>query len=87
MILESIKTVLKEIKDGTELQAVIPAGFKVSTEDGENTISGGLVIIDADGNEFVWVPCTTNENDTSGLIKYAQDKRYNDGTNLINLRK
>ena len=75
-----ITAVLKETKDGIEMQAVIPAGFKVSTKSGENTISGGLVISDADGNEFVWVPCTTDENDTSGLIKYAQDKRYNDGT-------
>ena len=72
-----ITAVLKEIKDGTELQAVIPAGFKASTEDGENTISGGLVISDASGNEFVWVPCTTDASNASGLILYAQDKQYN----------
>ena len=74
-----ITAVLKETKDGIEMQAVIPAGFNVSTKNGENTISGGLVISDANGNEFVWVPCTTDVNDTSGLILYAQDKRYNDG--------
>ena len=75
-----IVKVVKEVKDGKEMQAVIPAGFNVSTKDGENTISGGLVIFDEDGNEFVWVPCTTDASDTSGLTLYAQDKRYNDGT-------
>ena len=37
-------------------KAVIPAGFAVSQVDGENIIDDGLVIIDEDGNEFVWIP-------------------------------
>ena len=36
--------------------ATIPAGFEVSQIEGENTIKDGLVIIDKNGNEFVWVP-------------------------------
>ena len=48
-----IKAVLKE----GEYIAPIPTGFEVSTESGENTISGGLVIKDG-ANEFVWIPCT-----------------------------
>ena len=36
--------------------ATIPAGFAVSQVEGENTIANGLVIIDKNGNEFVWVP-------------------------------
>ena len=75
-----IVAVLKETKEGIEYQAVIPAGFEVSTEDGEDTISGGLVVSDANENEFVWVPCTTDASNTSGLIKYAKDTKYNDGT-------
>ena len=75
-----ITKVLKEVKYGIEMQAVIPAGFNVSTKNGENTISGGLVISDADGNEFVWVPCTIDENDISGLTIYKKDTQYNDGT-------
>ena len=75
-----ITAVLKETKDGVEYQAVIPTGFDVSTKNGENTISGGLVVSDASGNEFVWVPCTTDASDTSGLLRYAKDTRYNDGT-------
>mgnify|MGYP005774750649 CR=1 FL=1 len=39
----------------------IPAGFAVSQIYGENTIEDGLVIIDSNGNEFVWVPCTENK--------------------------
>lgn len=36
--------------------ATIPAGFAVSQVEGENTIEDGLVIIDKNLNEFVWIP-------------------------------
>ena len=36
----------------------IPAGFKVAEG---NDIEQGIVISDRDGNEFVWVPCTSDE--------------------------
>ena len=36
--------------------AIIPVGFAVSQVDGENTVESGLVIIDKDGNEYVWIP-------------------------------
>ena len=77
--LGKISAVIKETKDGVEMQAVIPAGFDVSIKNGENTISGGLVVSDANENEFVWVPCTTDVNGTSGLIIYKQDTQYNTG--------
>ncbi|MBD5459718.1 MAG: hypothetical protein HDR26_02070, partial [Lachnospiraceae bacterium] len=38
--------------------AVIPAQFTVSTEEDEQTIRTGLVIIGPDESEFVWVPTT-----------------------------
>lgn len=38
--------------------AVIPAGFKVSETAGEKEITTGLVIKDANENEFVWIPVT-----------------------------
>ncbi len=44
-----------EFTDG-EYTAVIPKGFKISEVDGEKQISTGLVIKDAEGNEFVWIP-------------------------------
>ena len=41
---------------GDEKTVTIPAGFAVSQVEGENMIADGLVIIDQNGNEFVWVP-------------------------------
>ena len=38
--------------------AVIPEGFRVSSEAGEQSIDGGLVVIAPDESEFVWVPVT-----------------------------
>ena len=52
-----VYAVLKE----EDIKAVIPVGFKVSTDPTENTISNGLVIYDGENsqnrnNEFVWIP-------------------------------
>ena len=33
----------------------IPAGFIVSPKEGENTSENGLVIVDSNGNEYVWI--------------------------------
>ena len=52
--------------------AKIPAGFAVSNVEGENLVSKGLVIISSNGNEYVWIPCTTDVNDTSKL-QYARE--------------
>ena len=41
---------------GEERIITIPAGFAVSQVEEENTIKDGLVIIDSEGNEFVWIP-------------------------------
>ena len=34
----------------------IPAGFAPTRIEGESTVDEGLVIIDSEGNEFVWIP-------------------------------
>ena len=39
----------------------IPAGFAVSQVKGENSVENGLVIIDKNGNEFVWIPVDGEE--------------------------
>ena len=39
-------------------KVTIPVGFKVSEKEDEQTVPTGLVIADADGNEFVWIPCS-----------------------------
>ena len=43
-------------EDGKEIKVPIPAGFAVSQVEGENKVEDGLVIIDSNGNEFVWIP-------------------------------
>ena len=47
---------------GEEKTVTIPAGFAVSQVEGENTIANGLVIIDKNGNEFVWIPVNDYSN-------------------------
>lgn len=46
--------------------ATIPAGFAVSQVEGENIIKDGLVIIDTNENEFVWIP-VENPNEMYGV--------------------
>ena len=38
----------------------VPAGYAVIKEEGEK-ITDGIVIVDARGNEYVWIPCTKEE--------------------------
>ena len=42
-------------EEGKKKIVPIPAGFKISDKEGEQTINDGLVIIDEKGNEFVWI--------------------------------
>ena len=71
-----------EYTDSENTTVTIPKGFKVSdvakTEDtdGEQTVSTGLVIQDANGNEFVWVPVNytaTGTLDDDGLDSGFKD--------------
>ena len=47
--------------------AVIPKGFKVSTESTEQKIDTGLVVIAPDGSEFVWVPVDKETLEVDGI--------------------
>ena len=51
-------------------KVTIPVGFKVSEKEDEQTVPTGLVIADADGNEFVWIPCSED-----GEIYNINEKR------------
>lgn len=47
------------LKDIYGNKIVIPAGFKIKADDTTNnatTVDEGIVIVDANGNEFVWIP-------------------------------
>lgn len=58
--------------------AIIPKGFRVSEVEGEKAIETGLVIKDANNNEFVWIPVAnlnefaraTSGEDANGRTNY-----------------
>lgn len=62
--------------DSESTKVTIPKGFRISSvaadenSDGEQTVSKGLVILDSQENEFVWIPVNytaTGELDNNGL--------------------
>ena len=59
----------EEYYDSKGNKAIIPAGFAVSQAEGEKEIDKGLVIIDSEGNEFVWIPVgnVSNGNETKKI--------------------
>ncbi len=73
---EKIIAVLKETIDGTEKIAVVPKGYEVSTTDGEDSISAGLVITDGT-NEFVWIPVSSDFTAT-----YSDSSSFSEPTEL-----
>ena len=79
-LLQSEATTHLENYDYTDAEgntATIPAGFAVSNVEGENLVSKGLVIIGSTGNEYVWIPCTTDENDTTKLQYKREETAWN----------
>ena len=68
-----------------EKTITIPANCAVSQVEGENTLKDGLVIIDKNGNEWVWVEVPKNEyiyiNAGLDIIQFTSDELntiYND---------
>lgn len=74
------ETITQTGTDGMEetktITITIPAGFAVSQVDGENSIEDGLVIIDKNGNEFVWIPVSKEDFDT----QFQRRAGYYDGS-------
>ena len=72
-----------EYEDPSGETITIPAQCAVSQVEGENTLEDGLVIIDKNGNEWVWIEvpesvtqnATTDEEIKNALISYAGDYR------------
>ena len=72
-----------EYADESGETVTIPAKCAVSQVEGENTLEDGLVIIDANGNEWVWIEVpesvtassTTDEEIENALISYATNYR------------
>ncbi len=64
-------------------KAKIPVGYKVSTKPEEQIVSKGLVISDANENEFVWIPIG-NFVGENGQNYYVDFNRYKYGTQVNN---
>ena len=73
---------------GTEITVKIPVGFAVSKVEGENSIKNGLVIIDKNGNEWIWIEvpkeitaeANSSEEIFNALNDYAIDYRLDYNT-------
>ena len=65
---------------GEEITVTIPAGFAVSQVEGENTLKDGLVIIDKNGNEFVWVPVDYDKETDNFDEIFVRRAGYNNGS-------
>ena len=83
-----------EYIDVSGKKIIIPAQCAVSQIEGENTLDEGLVIIDTNGNEWVWieVPKTIEVYPTAGLniIDFTDDdytKIYEDLANYVETYK
>ena len=59
-----------EYIDKNDEKVLVPAGFAVSQVEGENTISNGLVVIDKNGNEFVWIPVEITEEERQAGVTF-----------------
>ena len=64
---------------GTSVQVPIPAGFARVNVEGENNIQDGLVIVDENGNEYVWIPCTKAEYESATDQKETWNREEYDG--------
>lgn len=95
------KVTAVEIKEGAATNIIpLPKGFQISLKEGENTVTGGLVIKEEE-NEFVWIPCTGSYKednfgpltgtDTVGYSKTVYDSQeqldYYYGKNYYNYEK
>ncbi len=59
---------------GMTFQGVeIPAGFAPTRIAGESTVDEGLVIIDSEGNEFVWIPVEDGNIENGEAEKLSDD--------------
>ena len=65
-----------EYTDKAGKTATIPAGFAPTRIEGEDTVEGGLVIIDSVGNEFVWVPVLEEELENMIKLKSGSTTNY-----------
>ncbi len=74
------KTVNSEITDEFGNRITVPAGFKIKVDDTTNnatTVNKGIVIIDSNENEFVWIPTGKIYTDTEKTEENAKTIELN----------
>ena len=60
-----------ELHDKNGAKIIVPAGFKVvNTED--LTVEKGIVVEDSKGNQYVWIPCTTEDSKSQLQFKRTE---------------
>lgn len=80
LVADNVNKIISE-KKNTELldengnKIVVPAGFKIVSNDttsNAQTIEKGIVVEDKNENQYVWIPCTTEESETKLQYKRTE---------------
>ena len=67
-----------ELHDKNGAKIIVPAGFKVVNTD-DLTVEKGIVIEDSKGNQYVWIPCTTEDSKSQLQFKRTEWDVEDDG--------
>ena len=62
-----------ELHDKNGAKIIVPAGFKVVNTD-DLTVEKGIVVEDSKGNQYVWIPCTTE--DSKSQLQFKRTEWY-----------
>ena len=69
-----------ELHDKNGAKIIVPAGFKVVNTD-DLTVEKGIVVEDSKRNQYVWIPCTTEDSKSQLQFKRTEwDVEDDDGT-------
>ena len=60
-----------ELHDKNGSKIIVPAGFKVVNTD-DLTVEKGIVVEDSKGNQYVWIPCTTEDSKSQLQFKRTE---------------
>ena len=60
-----------ELHDKNGAKIIVPAGFKVANTD-DLTVEKGIVVEDSKGNQYVWIPCTTEDSKSQLQFKRTE---------------
>lgn len=89
LVADNVNKVVNEKKNAELLdengnKIVVPAGFKIVSDDTTNnaqTVEKGIVVEDEKENQYVWIPCTTEESETKLQYKRTEwDVEEDNGT-------